>query len=50
VWPASQALALKDHLQGKVRKTHRDFMEAQAVATITCERVNFGSKTAFDRL
>ncbi len=43
VWPASQALALKDQLQGKVRKTHRDFLAAQAVATITCERVNIGS-------
>lgn len=41
VWPASQLLALKDSLQGKVRKTHRDFLAAQAVATVTSERVNF---------
>jgi glycosyltransferase involved in cell wall biosynthesis len=39
VWPASQALALKDHLQGKVRKTHRDFLAAQAVATVSSERL-----------
>jgi hypothetical protein len=43
VWPVSQALAIKDQLQGKVRKTHRDFWAAQAVATINCERVNFDS-------
>ncbi|MDB4240816.1 hypothetical protein N9801_00935 [Yoonia sp.] len=32
--------ATKDQLQDKVRKIHRDF---QAVATITCERLNHGS-------
>ena len=41
LWPTAQALALKDQLQGKVRKTHRDFLAAQAVATVTTERLNF---------
>lgn len=41
LWPVAQALALKDQLQGKVRKTHRDFLAAQAVATVTTERQNF---------
>ena len=41
IWPAAQALALKDQLQGKVRKTHRDFLAAQALATVTTERLNF---------
>jgi len=41
LWPLAQTLALKDQLQGKVRKTHLDFLAAQAVATITTERLNF---------
>jgi len=41
VWPASQALAIKDQLQGKVRKTHRDFLAAQAVVIIKLERLNY---------
>jgi glycosyltransferase involved in cell wall biosynthesis len=40
IWPISQALALKDRLQGKVRKTHREFLAAQAVATIAIEKLN----------
>lgn len=40
LWPVAQAFALKDQLQGKVRKTHRDFQAAQAVATITTERLS----------
>ena len=40
--PIAEALALKDQLQGKVRKTHRDFLTAQAVATITTERLTNG--------
>lgn len=43
LWPTAQALALKDQLQGKVRKTHRDFLAAQAVATITTERLTHGA-------
>jgi len=42
LWPAAQALALKDQLQGKVRKTHRDFLAAQATVTITTERLTYG--------
>lgn len=42
VWPVSQALALKDQFQGKVRKTHRDFLAAQAVATVKRERLTLG--------
>ncbi|MEO1903428.1 MAG: glycosyltransferase family 2 protein [Alcanivorax sp.] len=43
LWPVALALALKDELQGKVRKTHRDFRAAQAVATVTKERLPHGS-------
>lgn len=43
LWPTAQALALKDQLQGKVRKTHREFLAAQAVATITIEKLNHGA-------
>lgn len=43
LWPTAQALALKDQLQGKVHKTHRDFLTAQAVATITTERLTHGA-------
>ncbi|WP_018147500.1 glycosyltransferase family 2 protein [Henriciella marina] len=43
IWPAALALSFKDRLQGKVRKTHREFLAAQAVATVTTEKLNHGS-------
>jgi glycosyltransferase involved in cell wall biosynthesis len=43
LWPVALALAFKDRLQGKVRKTHRDFLVAQAVATVTTERLTHES-------
>ena len=39
LWPCAFALAIKDELQGKVRKTHRDFLAAQTKAVITRERL-----------
>lgn len=41
VLPISELLALKDTLQGKVRKTHREFLLAQAKVKIETERLNF---------
>lgn len=41
LWPISQLLALKDSLQGKVRKTHLEFLVAQEHAAVTSERLNF---------
>jgi len=38
--PAGYLLALKDRMQGKVRKTHRDFIAATGHATMSC--VHFG--------
>jgi glycosyltransferase involved in cell wall biosynthesis len=37
--PIGHLLALKDRLQGKVRKTHRDFICASKLVTITCARM-----------
>jgi glycosyltransferase involved in cell wall biosynthesis len=44
LWPYAFALAIKDELQGKVRKTHRDFLEAQGKAIITRERLTHIAK------
>jgi hypothetical protein len=41
VIPVSEVLVIKDRLQGKVRKTHRDFLAAQAIVKIEVERLNF---------
>lgn len=38
--PAAWLLALRDALQGKVRKTHRQFLAARAGATITAQRLS----------
>ncbi|MEF2072043.1 glycosyltransferase family 2 protein [Consotaella aegiceratis] len=43
VWPLSETLAAKDRLQGKVRKTHKEFLAAQAVVKIETERLNFSA-------
>ncbi len=37
--PLAWLLALKDRLQGKVRRTHREFLAASQIATITCQRL-----------
>ncbi|WP_339138118.1 MAG: glycosyltransferase family 2 protein [Candidatus Electrothrix sp. GW3-4] len=41
VWPLSELLALKDRLQGKVRKTHLEFIAAQVKVEIDVKRLNF---------
>jgi len=41
ILPVSELLALKDRLQGKVRKTHREFLAAQTKVKIETERLNF---------
>lgn len=41
ILPVSELLALKDRLQGKVRKTHREFLDAQTKVKIKTERLNF---------
>lgn len=41
LWPISFLIALKDQLQGKVRKTHLEFDQAKNRAIIKSERVNF---------
>lgn len=41
LWPASQLVSLKDTMQGKVRKTHLEFLAAKKSATIKTEKVNF---------
>lgn len=41
VWPLSGLLALKDWLQGKVRKTHLEFIAAQVKVEIDVKRLNF---------
>ena len=38
--PFAWALALKDRLQGKVKTTHREFLNAQATARITVQFLN----------
>lgn len=38
--PIASALALKDYAQGKVKKTHRDFLRAQHEAVTTVTKVN----------
>ena len=49
MWPLAWLLALKDRLQGKVRRTHREFSAANQIATITCQRLQgVGSRTASD--
>lgn len=40
MWPVGCLLALKDELQGKVRKTHREFVVAQNVVNIVSENLN----------
>ena len=37
--PPAYILALKDRLQGKVRKTHRDFMRASKLVTMTYRQI-----------
>ena len=39
MWPPARLLALKDHFQGKVRQTHREFEAAYEVVTITAHRL-----------
>ena len=41
LFPISQILALKDAIQGKVRKTHIDFIKAQKVVRISSTKLNF---------
>jgi glycosyltransferase involved in cell wall biosynthesis len=46
--PVAYLLALKDRLQGKVRKTHRDFISASRLATITYAPVSVSVPAADD--
>jgi glycosyltransferase involved in cell wall biosynthesis len=39
LWSPAWLLALKDRLQGKVRRTHREFEAANKVVTITAQRL-----------
>lgn len=49
LWPPAWLLALKDRLQGKVRRTHREFEAAKEVVTITAQRLGrVGSEVTND--
>lgn len=39
MWPFAWLLAFKDRLQGKVRQTHREFLAANRIVTITSQRL-----------
>ena len=49
MWSPAWLLALKDRLQGKVRRTHREFEAAKEVVTITAQRLGrVGSEVTND--
>lgn len=49
LWSPAWLLALKDRLQGKVRRTHREFDAAKEVVTITAQRMGrVGSEVTND--